>query len=103
MRPPDHDTALPFVMVACPSCARKVLPWTDLADDGSLVQRCLHCDTPVEATERELLLRLSWAELEALGFQEVPPARVRSGVCGTDGGCGSSCGAKRDVPDPQNR
>ena len=88
---------MPFAMVTCRACARKVLPWTDLTDDGSLVRRCLHCDAALEPTDRELALRLSWVEVQALGYEPVPPERVRSGVCGSDGdgGCGGACSSKR--------
>lgn len=87
--------SLAFVMVGCPRCARKVLPWHDLTEAGDIVRRCLRCDTVLDPTEQELALRFSWLEIEQMGYDEREPERLRSRGCSSgDGGCSGACSSQ---------
>lgn len=85
--------SLPFVMVHCPRCACKVLPWHDLDEGGEIVPRCLRCDAFLQATPGDLALRFSWTEVEQMGYGESEPDRLRSRGC-SSGGCSGACATR---------
>ena len=71
---PSDDPAFPTGR--CDRCAREVLTYVELADDGTDVRRCVHCDHPVSETRL-----VAAADLDALGYALVEPR-------GCAGGCG---------------
>ena len=78
-------------MAVCDACAKSVLTYVALTDDGAERRCCVHCDAPVGA-------ELKWVgltELQDGGYVVGSPAAHKAGAgCGS-GGCGS-CGARKN-------
>ena len=68
-------------MAQCDRCAKTVLTYIALGDDGGERRLCVHCDGPAET-------RLDWVtagELEASGYYIGSPPVEKA--------CGSGCGS----------
>jgi hypothetical protein len=78
-----RDTSFP--MADCAACAKSVLTYVTLDDEGAERRVCVHCDSPVGDT-------LAWVgpgELEQSGYYfGAPPAEGESAK-----GCASGCGS----------
>jgi hypothetical protein len=72
-------------MADCANCAKPVLTYVALADDGAERRICVHCDTPIA----DHLKWVSPGDLEQAGYYfGPPPDESESGkACAT--GCGS--------------
>ena len=74
-----------FPMAECVACAKSVLTYVTLDDEGAERRVCVHCDTPVADT-------LAWVgpgELERSGYYfGAPPTNTDS-----EKGCASGCGS----------
>ncbi len=70
-------------MSDCAPCAKSVLTYVALDDDGIEQRVCVHCDTPTAHA-------VSWVgpgDLEQSGYYFGPPP-----ADGDNGGCSSGCG-----------
>ena len=88
LTPTPRDASFP--MSDCAPCAKPVLTYVALDDDGTERRVCVHCDTPIV----ENLKWVSPGELEQAGYYFGPPPAEgdKGGGCGT--GCGS-CSVKK--------
>ena len=76
-------------MADCAECAKSVLTYVALGDDGAERRVCVHCDTPIA----ENLKWVSPGELEQAGYYfGAPPTEVGT-AAGEKAGCSSGCGS----------
>jgi hypothetical protein len=90
MREVVPDPSSSFPMAHCDACDKLVLTALAFDDDDNANRRCAHCDHPVTSA-------LEWvraSELQQRGYTFGAPAPSGKG-CGS-GGCGSSCGTRRN-------
>lgn len=90
MREAAPNPSSSFPMAHCSACDKLVLTTLAFDDDASTHRRCAHCDSRVTTP-------LEWvraSELEQRGYTFGSPPPSGKG-CGS-GGCGSSCGTRRN-------
>ncbi|HEX4209530.1 MAG TPA: hypothetical protein VHY56_03990 [Candidatus Binataceae bacterium] len=93
MREKALNSSSSFPMAHCEACGKFVLTalaYDDNHDDGPRHRLCAHCDQPINSP-------LEWvmaAELEQRGYVFGAPAPSGKGC--SSGGCGSSCGVRRN-------
>lgn len=88
--PEVAKTESAFPMAECVPCARTVLTYVALTDDGDQSRCCVHCDARVGA-------ELRWVgadELQEDGYVIGSPAARKSGGGCSSGGCGT-CGTRK--------
>lgn len=76
-------------MAHCAQCAKSVLTYVALDDDGIERRVCVHCDTPTSDA-------VSWVgpgELEQSGYYFGPPPA--DGAAGCNSGCGTCASPKK--------
>ena len=79
-----------FPMGECVACAKSVLTYVTLDDEGAERRVCVHCDTPVA----DALAWVGPGELEQSGYYFGAPPTNTDSAKGCASGCGS-CAVKK--------